>query len=132
MSTQHTPGPWQHVTTNSTAPDIRAVSGRAVARTWGACRSNPKTAEGSQRRAEEDLANGRLIAAAPDLSALAHNFEITGPDADGLVWLVLRGNGTTGRAMFNLGSADKLAPQVALHLEADRRAAIAKSTGSAT
>jgi hypothetical protein len=59
------------------------------------------------------------------LLALARNFEVTGPDDDGLVWLVLRGEGTSGKAMFNLGSADRLVAQVALHLEADRRAAIA-------
>jgi len=75
-------------------------------------------------------ANANPIAAAPDFSALANNFEVTGPDDDGFVWLVLHGNGTSGKAMFNLGAADQIAVQVALHLEADRRAAIAKATGS--
>ena len=55
------------------------------------------------------------------------NFEITGPDGDGLVWLVLRGHGTSGSAMFNLGAANRLAAQVALKLEEDRRAALAAS-----
>lgn len=56
---------------------------------------------------------------------LASDFEITGPDGDGLLWLILHGNGTTGRAMFNLGKADRVAGQVALRLEEDRRAALA-------
>lgn len=56
--------------------------------------------------------------------SLSANFEISGPDADGLVWLVLHGNGTTGKAMFNLGSIDRIAAQTAMHLEQDRRAAI--------
>ena len=64
-----------------------------------------------------------------DLLSVVANFEVSGPDGDGLVWLFLHGNGTTGKAMFNLGKADTVAAQVALHLEADRRAAIAKATG---
>lgn len=78
---------------------------------------------------DEEFANARLIAAAPDLLSVVANFEVSGPDGDGLVWLFLHGNGTTGKAMFNLGKADTVAAQVALHLEADRRAAIAKATG---
>ena len=80
---------------------------------------------------QDQLANARLIAAAPELKANAQNYEITGPDDDGLLWLVLHGNGTTGKAMFNLGSADRLAGQVALLHEQDRRAAIAKATPEA-
>lgn len=75
------------------------------------------------------LADMHLRAAAPDLLSVVANFEVSGPDGDGLVWLFLHGNGTTGKAMFNLGKADTVAAQVALHLEADRRAAIAKATG---
>ena len=60
-----------------------------------------------------------------ELLALANNFQITGPDEEGLVWLSLHGNGTTGKAMFNLGSADRLAAQVAMHLEVERQSAIA-------
>jgi hypothetical protein len=67
----------------------------------------------------------RLQRERDQLLALARNFEVTGPDDDDLVWLVLRGEGASGKAMFNLGSADRLVAQVALHLEADRRAALA-------
>ena len=59
------------------------------------------------------------------MTSIASNFEITGPDDDGLLWLVLHGSGTTGRAMFNLGQASRLAGQVAMLFEADRRAALA-------
>lgn len=58
------------------------------------------------------------------LAATLRNFEITGPDADGLVWLVLHGNGTTGKAMFQLGTTARVAVQVALCLEKERRAAL--------
>lgn len=78
----------------------------------------------------DTLANARLIAAAPELYAVADDFEISGPDADGLVWLILHGKGTSKRAMINLGTADMIAAQVALYLEEDRRAAIAKATGA--
>ena len=66
-----------------------------------------------------------LSAQRDELLALANNFQITGPDEEGLVWLSLHGNGTTGKAMFNLGSADRLAAQVAMHLEVERQSAIA-------
>lgn len=79
--------------------------------------------------AHRSPANAHLISAAPDLKFIADSFEVTGPDDDGLIWLVLHGNGTTGKAMFNLGSASGLAAQVALSLERDRRAAVAKATG---
>lgn len=79
--------------------------------------------------ANRDKANAHLIAAAPELLSVATNFQITGPDDDGLVWLILHGNGVSGKAMFNLGKADTVAAQVVLHLEADRRTAIAKATG---
>lgn len=59
------------------------------------------------------------------LTRLADNFQIQGPDADGLLWLILQGNGTTGQAMFNLGRAKGIASQVALALEEDRKAALA-------
>lgn len=78
---------------------------------------------------QEVKANAKLIAAAPDLEAVASNFEITGPDADGLVWLVLHGNGTTGKAAFSLGSSENVAGKVALFLEDDRRAALFKARG---
>jgi hypothetical protein len=60
-----------------------------------------------------------------DMRSLAQGFEVTGPDADGLLWLVLHGIGTTGKAMFNLGAASRVAGQVALLWERDRRAALA-------
>ncbi len=67
MSAAHTPGPWLHDTGGFPAPDVRAESGRAVARTWMVCRSQPKTEAAYQARCEEDRANARLIAAAPEL-----------------------------------------------------------------
>lgn len=76
-------------------------------------------------------ANSHLIAAAPETYAIAKNFQITGPDDDGMVWLILHGNGTTGQAMVNLGHHSHIVAQVALHLEADRKAAIAKAEGGA-
>lgn len=82
----------------------------------------------SQKIADE---RALLIAAAPELKTVADNFQINGPDDDGLIWLVLHGNGTTGKAMFNLGRAEGIAGQVALCLEEDRCAAIAKATGGA-
>ena len=59
------------------------------------------------------------------LLAVCSNFEVTGPDDDGLLWLVLHGNGTTGKAMFNLHRASGIAGQVVLLLEQDRHAATA-------
>lgn len=79
--------------------------------------------------ANRDKANAHLIVAAPELHSVATNFQITGPDDDGLVWLILHGNGVSGKAMFNLGSANQLATKVALELEADRLAATKKATG---
>lgn len=67
MSAKHTPGPWAHCTEGFPRPDVRAANGRAVARTWMVCSGTPKTAAGYQARCEEDRANARLIAAAPDL-----------------------------------------------------------------
>lgn len=68
-----------------------------------------------------------LVAMNKELLAVVNNFHITEPDEDGCVWLVLNGNGTTGMAMFNLGNGDRIAAKVALHLESDRKAAIAKA-----
>ncbi len=65
------------------------------------------------------------VAKPADMRSLAQGFEVTGPDADGLLWLVLHGVGTTGKAMFNLGAASRVAGQVALLWEQDRRAALA-------
>lgn len=127
MAAKHTPGPWVRDARSGLECDVRASSGRKVALCWGLA-SNNATNYRVDYRAECD-ANAHLIAAAPELLAIAQNFEITGPDDDGLMWLVLHGNGTTGRAMFNLGSKDQLAGKVAAALEEDRLSAIAKATG---
>lgn len=71
----------------------------------------------------------RMQAQRDTLLAVLQNFEITGPDDDGLVWLILNGNGTSGKGMFNLGEPANTDAQVALALEQDRTAAIAKATG---
>lgn len=125
MSEQHSPGPWW-----PTDSGVRN-SGGYIAHT------NPVSRyEGQDERYAREVAqrgaDRRLIAAAPELKSLADNFEITGPDDDGLLWLVLHGGGTTGKAMFNLGRAIGVAGQVALLLEQDRRAAIAKAEGGGT
>lgn len=74
-------------------------------------------------------ANARVAEAAPDMYAVASNFEIQGPDDDGMVWLVLHGHGTTGRAMVRIGHKSLICAQVALELEADRAAALRKARG---
>lgn len=66
---KHTPGPWVHDTRGQGKPDVRAASGRAVACTWMVCGSAPKSDKGYEARCEEDRANARLIAAAPELLA---------------------------------------------------------------
>lgn len=72
-----------------------------------------------------------LVQMNQELLAVVNNFHITEPDEDGCVWLVLNGNGTTGMAMFNLGNGGRIAAKAALHLESDRKAAIAKAKGCA-
>lgn len=64
-----------------------------------------------------------------DSSAIAvlKNFEITGPDGDNLIWLVLHGNGCNGKGMVNLGTPDQIVGKVALLLEEDRKRALALS-----
>lgn len=117
---QHAPGPWAicDLTGNVWAPN--AGDDDIV------CEPPSEDAPLSRGRWP---ANARLITAALDLKGVAENFEFRGPDDDGLVWLILHGNGTTGRAMVNLGPAGGVTAQVALHLEHDRRAAIAKAEG---
>jgi hypothetical protein len=78
---------------------------------------------------DEFDANAHLIAAAPDMYAVASNFEIQGPDDDGMVWLVLHGRKATGRAMVRIGHKSLICAQVALKLEADRAAALRKARG---
>lgn len=78
-----------------------------------------------EKEVRELLAQHR--AALEKCVSLAANFEVSGPDADGLVWLILHGNGTTGKAMFNLGEANRIAVQTALYFEQDRRKAITEA-----
>lgn len=66
----------------------------------------------------------RVCNAHDELVALASNFEITEKE-DG-VWFILNGNGTSGKAAFNLGNG-KLALGVARFLEEDRKRALAKA-----
>jgi hypothetical protein len=61
-------------------------------------------------------------------TSVLKNFEIRGPDNDGLLWLILHGHGTSGQAMVSLGSPARIAGQVALLLEEDRRRALASIT----
>jgi len=119
----HTKGPW--VVDSGEALSVRAPHGGIVAQLH---HLRGRHGMGGRLPDGEAVANARLIAAAPELAALAANFEITGPDGDGLVWLVLHGNGLTGRAMFNLGQHDTFVAKVALMLEQDRRDAIRKAT----
>jgi len=43
-----------------------------------------------------------------DLLEVCENFQNTGQDDDGLVWLELHGNGTKGKAAVNLGKKDQI------------------------
>lgn len=82
---------------------------------------------GHKERDEAAAELRRLDALNAELVSVLENFEVRAPDEDGLVWLVLHGNGTTGKAMFNLRSATRLAAQVALLLEESRITALAKA-----
>lgn len=75
----------------------------------------------TQARAAIDAADASL---SQGVTAVLRNFQITGPDADGLVWLVLHGHGTTGKGLVQIGGKDRLISQVALKLEEDRRSAL--------
>ena len=122
MKAKHTPGPWFTLREGFSAIYVEARIEGGMLQEVAMC--GPTEAGASQQEA-----NAALIATAPELLSVAVNFEVSGPDSDGLLWLLLHGNGTTGKAMFNLGKAHTVAAQVALHLEADRRAAIAKAIG---
>ena len=136
MSAKHTPGPWRLDAGSNYAggPGFRVLAKSTRPKPTPSATGEiqialpPPHGNGDGREQEQE-ANARLIAAAPDLKAVAANFEITGPDDDGLVWLHLYGQGTTGKAMFQLGSPDRVAVQVALLLEGRRKAAIAKAGG---
>jgi hypothetical protein len=52
------------------------------------------------------------------------NVQITGPDADGLLWINLPGNGTTGKAILRVGKEGLIASQCAKLFEIDRSKAI--------
>lgn len=132
MSTKHTPAPWVLEIRKGLGDASREATVAEIG-TSGKYRGNVAYMQSAEHidgiGRDELIANARLIAAAPDLKAVAANFEITGPDDDGLVWLHLYGQGTTGKAMFQLGSPDRVAVQVALLLEGQRKAAIAKAEG---
>jgi hypothetical protein len=66
-----------------------------------------------------------------DLLAVAEAFEVTGPDADGLVWLVFRGIGGGKMGAINAGNQYSILGQAALMFEKSRRAAIGKARGEA-
>ena len=63
MSAAHTPGRLAHDQRGYPYADLRSESGRGVAHTWGACSSQPKSAENYKRRTDEDRANARRLAA---------------------------------------------------------------------
>lgn len=72
MSAQHTPGPWVVSLCGAFFTDVRAgdaAIGRRIAGTW--VQNQPRTREGALRTARENEANAHLIAAAPDLLAVA-------------------------------------------------------------
>ena len=72
MSAQHTPGPWVVSLHGAFFTDVRAgdeITGRRIAWTW--VQNQPRTREGALRTAQENEANALLIAAAPDLLAVA-------------------------------------------------------------
>lgn len=109
---------------------------RRLVACWNACEGmqDPEAEVAALRKDSEYLmASERLRAQAieqrNELLAVAENLEISCPDDDGLVWLILHGKGTTGRAMFQLGKPAQIAVQTAMHLEQDRCAAIGKATG---
>jgi hypothetical protein len=123
---KHTPGPWiaRMVGEGRIGASVCALEGgEAVA----SCRVYPRTREAGARA----NANARLIAAAPDLLAIAESFEVRVPDADGDVWLVIKEAGVRGEGAVNLGKADRAVAQVAALLEESRRAAVAKARGEA-
>lgn len=115
MTLKTTPGPWEAVDYLARAECIKGPGGKELA----------------MRQDDATVGDMLSMAAAPELLALAQNFYIKGPDDDGLVWLVLHSHGTPAMGMVNLGKSTDLVAKVALRLEQDRLAAIAKATGSA-
>lgn len=102
---------------------------RRLVACWNACKDVPTEVLEAQQAGGLPWAVADQIEALVqrgELLAVLRNFEIQGPDDDGLVWLVLHGNDTSGKGMFNLGEPTEIATQVALELEKDRLAAINK------
>ena len=72
MSAQHTQGMVVHDTRGYPHADVRAVSGRKIAVTWGT--GNPKSADAYARRTAEDRENARRIVACWNL-CIGHSTE---------------------------------------------------------
>lgn len=72
MDTEHTPGPW-HYSVGDSVVFIRAGKSHAV------CQTNTKNYY--QKHDSEDLANARLIAAAPDLLEVCELLVMEGASA---------------------------------------------------
>jgi hypothetical protein len=72
MSAKHTPGPWVRDRVSGLNCDVRSSSGRRVALCWGL--SATAAAKNSDAYRAECDANAVLIAAAPDLLAIAQFF----------------------------------------------------------
>lgn len=148
-TTKHTPGPWavnpvqlNQVATADAAfevamatvlhpAEVTIANARRIVACVNACEGVRTEVLEDVNSSERELLHHYVatVDQRDELKSVACNFEIAGPDADGIVWLILHGSGTTGKAMINIGTQDKVAAQVALHLEADRRAAIAKAAG---
>lgn len=118
---KHTPGPWLLRTEGYPRPDVRAVGGRAVACTWMVCNSTPKTAAGYQARCEEDRANARLIAAAPELFALVQRLALLTDEGDDQI---------KGAAYIDKAGTIRAKGSLLEAIE-QARAAIAKAEGAA-
>lgn len=128
-SPTHTPTPWVHHDGDDiiVSHQLGAFPGNVV------CASPNPSLKASQRRFQ---ANAAFIVRAcnrdhvfDELVRFASNFEFVEKD-DGY-WLILHGNGTSGKAAFNLGKPERIAVMVAKLLEEDRLVALAKARGEA-
>lgn len=61
------------------------------------------------------------------LIELLKRIEVTGPDADNLFWLQIRGDAQHGGALFNLGHKMRFAVKAAAAFEEERKAALAEA-----
>lgn len=113
----HTPGPWW--VSPAPYPEKLHVRRNSDRHPTLVCSVN-RTAD------DEDIANARLIAAAPDLKAFAESFLIYQVEGDEeFIWFRVGGEDIACiRAESTQGNA-------LLKVEAARRAAIAKATGGA-